>query len=110
MKLGSSYGSRARTAKKCTKKRDERAELLFANQNLLLFSRSRCRRRRHCMSLLKLPISVIQKFWLRDDTLLLSIEEGKIDTLDTFTFQLLMYFSCRLHTLKEKRRRVTSMQ
>ena len=83
----------------------------FANQNLLLFSRSRCRRRRrHCMSLLKLPISVIQKFWLRDDTLLLSIEEGKIDTLDTFTFQLLMYFSCRLHTLKEKRRRVTSMQ
>ena len=79
----------------------------FANQNLLLFSRSRCRRRRHCMSLLKLPISVIQKFWLRDDTLLL-IEEGKIDTLDTFTFQLLMYFFCCLHTLKEKRRRVTS--
>ena len=82
----------------------------FANQNLLLFSRSRCRRRRHCMSLIKLPISVIPKFWLRDDTLLLSIEEGKIDTLDTFTFQLLMYFSCRLHTLKEKRRTVTSMQ
>ena len=85
----------------------------FANQNLLLFSRSRCRRRRrrrHRTSLLKLPISVIQKFWLRDDTLLLSVEEGKINTLDTFTFQLLVYFSCRLHTLKEKRRRVTSMQ
>ena len=85
----------------------------FANQNLLLFSRSRCRRhrrRRHHMSLLKLPISVIQKFWLREDTLLLSVEEGKINTLDTFTFQLLVYFSCRLHTLKEKRRRVISMQ
>jgi len=81
----------------------------FVNQNLLLFSRFRCRHR-HRMSLLKLPISVIQKFWLRDDTLLLSVEEGKINTLDTFTFQLLMYFSCRLHTLKEKRRRVTSMQ
>ena len=78
----------------------------FANQNLLLFSR----RRHHRTSLLKLPISVIQKFWLRDDTLLLCVDEGKINTLDTFTFQLLMYFSCRLHTLKEKRRRETSMQ
>ena len=87
-----------------------RAELLFCQSKPIAFSRSRCRRRRHCMSLIKLPISVIQKFWLRDDTLLLSIEEGKIDTLDTFTFQLLMYFSCRLHTLKEKKRRVTSMQ
>ena len=82
----------------------------FANQNLLLFSRSRCRRRRHCTSLLKLPNSEVQKFWLRDDTLLLSVEEGKMNTLDTFTFQLLMYFSCRLHTLKEKGGRVTSMQ
>ena len=33
--------SRAETAKKCTKKRDARAELLFANLNLLLFCRSR---------------------------------------------------------------------
>ena len=82
----------------------------FANQNLLHFSRSRCRRRHHRTSLLKLHISVIQKFWLRDDTLVLSVEEGKINTLDTFTFQLLMYFFCCLHTLKEKRRRVTSMQ
>ena len=110
MKLGSSYGSRARKAKKCTKSVMHVQSCCFANLNLLFFSRSRCRRRRHCMSLIKFPISVIQKFWLRDDTLLLSIEEGKIDTLDTFTFQLLMYFSCRLHTLKEKRRRVTSMQ
>ena len=77
----------------------------FANLNLLLFSRSRCRGRRYCTSLLKLPISVIQKFWLRDDTLLLSIEEGKIDTLDTFTFQLLMYFSCRLHTSFEREKK-----
>ena len=83
----------------------------FANLNLLLFSCFRCRRRRRCRhrtSLLKLPISVIQKFWLRDDTLVLSVEEGKINTLDTFTFQVLMYFFCCLHTLKEKRRRVTS--
>ena len=46
--------SRAETAKKCTKKRDARAELLIANLNLLLFCRSRWRRRRRC--LVKLPI------------------------------------------------------
>jgi len=40
--------SRAVTAKKCTKKRDARAELLFANLSLLPFRRSRCRRR--CLS------------------------------------------------------------
>ena len=41
---------------KCTKKRDARAELLLANLNLLLFYRSRCRRRRRCLSsLLLLP-------------------------------------------------------
>ena len=33
-------------AKKCTKKRDALAELLFLLFNLLLFCRSRCRRRR----------------------------------------------------------------
>ena len=38
--------SRAVTAKKCTKKRGTRAELLFCLFNLLLFWRSRCRRRR----------------------------------------------------------------
>ena len=36
----------ARTAKNCTKKCDARAELLFCSLNLLLFWRSRCRRRR----------------------------------------------------------------
>ena len=34
----------AGTAKKCTKKRDSRAELLFGSLNLLLVSRSSCRR------------------------------------------------------------------
>ena len=34
------------TAKKCKKKRDARAELLFCLFNLLHFWRSRCRRRR----------------------------------------------------------------
>ena len=34
--------SRAGTAKKCTKKRDARAELLFCSLNLLLFLRFRC--------------------------------------------------------------------
>ena len=38
--------SRAVTVKKCTKKRDARAELLFCLFNQLLFWRSRCRRRR----------------------------------------------------------------
>ena len=42
--------SRAETAKKCTKKRDARVELLFANLNLLLFCRSHCRRRRRRLS------------------------------------------------------------
>ena len=39
-------------AKKCTKKRDARAKLFFANLNLFLFCRSRCRycRRRRCLS------------------------------------------------------------
>ena len=36
----------AGTAKKCTKKRDARAELLFCSLNLLLFWRSPCCRRR----------------------------------------------------------------
>ena len=42
--------SRAVRAKKCTKKHDARAELLFANLNLLLFYRSRWRRRRCYLS------------------------------------------------------------
>ena len=40
--------SRARTVKKCTKKRDARANLLFCVINLLLFWRPGCRRRRRC--------------------------------------------------------------
>ena len=42
--------SRAVTAKKCTKMRDARADLLFCPFNLLLFWRSRCRR---CHGILK---------------------------------------------------------
>ena len=43
--------SRATTAKKSTKKRDASAKLLFfANINLLLFCRPRCRRSRRCLS------------------------------------------------------------
>ena len=38
--------SRAVTAKKCTKKRDARAEVLFCLFSLLIFWRSRCHRRR----------------------------------------------------------------
>ena len=38
------------------KKRDARAKLLFANLTLLLFCRSRCRRRRGWLSSLVLPI------------------------------------------------------
>ena len=40
--------SRAVKANKCTKKCNARAELLFWLQNLLLFRRFRCRRRRRC--------------------------------------------------------------
>ena len=40
--------SRARKVKKCTKKRDARAKLLFCTVNLLLFWRPLCRRRRRC--------------------------------------------------------------
>ena len=41
------------TSKKCTKKRDARAELLFWSLNLLFFFRSRrCGRRRGCLSFL----------------------------------------------------------
>ena len=36
-------------AKKCTKRWDTRAKLLFCLLNLLLFSRSRCRRRRRIL-------------------------------------------------------------
>ena len=42
--------SRALTAKKCTKKRDTRAKLFFANLSLLLFCRSCCCPRRRCLS------------------------------------------------------------
>ena len=44
--------SRAVTAKKCTKKRDERAKLCSANLNLLLLCRSRWSRCRRCLSFL----------------------------------------------------------
>ena len=40
--------SSATTAKKCTKKPDARAKLLFTNRNLMGFCRSRCRLR--CLS------------------------------------------------------------
>ena len=42
----------AKKSKKCTKKGDARAKVFFffANLNLLLFCRSRCRRRRCCLS------------------------------------------------------------
>ena len=50
---------RAVTAKKCTKKRDARAELLFCLFNLLLFWRSRCRRRRGILK--SLMIASVQK-------------------------------------------------
>ena len=45
------------TVKKCTKKRDARAELLFCLFNQLLFWRSRCRRRR---GILKSLLSRVQ--------------------------------------------------
>ena len=38
------------TSKKCTKKRDARAELLFWSLNLLFFWSRRCGRRRSCLS------------------------------------------------------------
>ena len=38
------------TSKKCTKKRDARAELLFWSLNLLFFRSLRCGRRRGCLS------------------------------------------------------------
>ena len=38
------------TSKKCTKKRDARAELLFWSLNLLFFWSRRCGRRRGCLS------------------------------------------------------------
>ena len=46
LKIWSFHVAVMQTAKKCTKKRDARAELLFCSLNLLLFWRSRCRRRR----------------------------------------------------------------
>ena len=45
-KMWNSRRSFAGTAKKRTKKRDARVELLFCSSNLLLFGRSCCRRRR----------------------------------------------------------------
>ena len=42
-------------AKKCTKTRDARAELLFCQSKSTAFTRSRSRRRRRCLSSLKLP-------------------------------------------------------
>ena len=46
--------SRATMAKKCAKKRDTRAKLLFYFYKLIVFCRSRCRRRRCCLSTLLL--------------------------------------------------------
>ena len=44
------------TSKKCTKKRDARAELLFWSLNLLFFWSRRCGRRRSCLSSLILSL------------------------------------------------------
>ena len=59
MKLGTVLSSRSRatTAKKCTKKRDAHAKLLFCLSKPFEVSRSRCRRRRpaRCLSSLKNP-------------------------------------------------------
>ena len=65
--------SRATTAKKCTKKRDARAKLLFclSKLNLLLFCRSRCRRRRRCVN--SLSLWLIRTAQLNRKTLLKSI-------------------------------------
>ena len=52
--------SRAKTGKKCTKKRDTRAKLLFAYKTFCFFSRSRCRPRRWILkSLISFTINVI---------------------------------------------------
>ena len=48
------------TSKKCTKKRDARAELLFWSLNLLFFWSRRCGRRRSCLSSL---ISISTPNW-----------------------------------------------
>ena len=45
--------SRGKTAKKCTKRCDTRAKLLFCFLNLLLLWRSRCR---HCRLILRSPL------------------------------------------------------
>ena len=56
VKLGTfTWYSRVVTAKKCTRKRDARAKLLFCRSNLLLFCRSRCRPGCRCLSFLLLP-------------------------------------------------------
>ena len=47
-------------AKKCTKKRDARAKFLFCYYKPIAFCRSRCRRRRRCLSFLILPL---EKEW-----------------------------------------------
>ena len=59
--LAFSRGSRAVTAKKCTKKCDAREKLLllllfFFSRKVLLFGRSFCRRRRRCLSYLMLAL------------------------------------------------------
>ena len=44
---------------KCTKKRDARANLLFCSINLLLFSRSRCRRRLRSKNSVIIPMTSV---------------------------------------------------
>ena len=59
VELGSSCRSRASTTKKCTKKRDARAKLLFCQSKPIAFLPFSLP---STSSLLKLPIVVIQKF------------------------------------------------
>ena len=68
---------RATTAKKCTKKRDARAKLFFANLtvNLLPFCRSRCcRRRRSLNSLLPLDNGQCFKQPMKKSTMVIKFD------------------------------------
>ena len=78
--------SRAVTVKKCTKKRDARAELLFCLFNQLLFWRSRCRRRRgilkslvSCSALFKAFLNLTeckQRIWFLESGKFLFVESA----------------------------------
>ena len=79
------------TSKKCTEKRDTRAELLFWSLNLLFFESRRCgRRRRSCLSSLMSTINDI----LAAVSLLTALSPGPfpmtfVKLLDARTFNIL---------------------